>query len=712
MNDAMNAFPRWMAVALAAALLALAIGGAWFYRDQGRAVQHAAEEQLTSIGQLKANQIATWRADRLADAAVMTESPFFAQGVARFLAAPRDANAQPFLFRFRTLQEHYINILLVDPQGNALLSLTGETEIYEEQTAALGTALRERKPILTELYSGVQTLGPYIRVIAPIFAGAAPDGPPLGAVVLVSDASRFLYPLIQSWPTLSKTAETLLIRRDGQDVLFLNDLRHQPDTALKLRIPLSRTEVPSVMAVLGRQGMFQGTDYRGVEVLAVILAIPDSPWIMVAKQDTAEIFAEWRLRALAILALFMAMAGTLVAFGLFAWQRRKKAHYKTLYLSEARQRESEHNFRLLFENMTTGFALHEMIYDPNGQPLDYRFLQINPAFEKLTGARAQDLIGRTVKEVMPNTEQYWIDTYGKVALTGEPTSYENYAREIGRYFEARAFSPGKHKFAVVFSDITDRKRAEQSIAAKNKELEQIIYVASHDLRSPLVNVDGYGRELEYAVEAIQSALAAGNTSPAGLAAAVRAALSEMTDALGYIRNSTRQMDALLKGLLKLSRSGRAALTIGSLDMNLLVARVFSSLEFAAKQAGVELRVSDLPSCKGDEVQLTQVFTNLVANALKFLDPARPGVIRISGAIEHGHAHYCVEDNGIGIAPEHQENIFELFHRLDPSRTEGEGLGLTIVRQILVRLDGQVQVESKPGEGSRFHVTLPYAKLAT
>jgi signal transduction histidine kinase len=170
------------------------------------------------------------------------------------------------------------------------------------------------------------------------------------------------------------------------------------------------------------------------------------------------------------------------------------------------------------------------------------------------------------------------------------------------------------------------------------------------------------------------------------------------------------MDALLKGLLKLSRLGRAALTIGPLNMNRLVTRVVSSFEFTAKQAGVALRVSDLPACMGDEVQLTQVFANLVDNALKFLDPARPGEIRISGAIEHGQACYCVEDNGIGIAPEDRENIFELFHRIDPSGPAGEGLGLTLVRQILGRLDGQIRVESRPGGGSRFHVTLPNAKL--
>ncbi|MBI5550321.1 MAG: cache domain-containing protein [Desulfobacterales bacterium] len=311
MNSTMKAFPRWMAVAQATALLMLIIGGAWFYHDQEQALQLAAEEQLTSIARLKVDQIAAWRAERLGDAAVLMESQFLAQGVARFLANPDDANTQPLSSRLRSLQAHYqyIDALLVDPHGIVLLSLTGETTMHKDCGAALAAALRGRKSVLGELYIGTQTSGPYLSVVAPIFSGDAPDAPPLGAVVLISDASQFLYPLIQSWPTPSKTAETLLVRRDGESALFLNDLRHQPDAVLKQRIPLSRTDVPAVMAVLGRQGVFQGKDYRGVAVLAVLLPVPDSPWFMVAKQDKAEVFAEWRLRAFLILALFAAMAG-------------------------------------------------------------------------------------------------------------------------------------------------------------------------------------------------------------------------------------------------------------------------------------------------------------------------------------------------------------------------------------------------------------------
>lgn len=273
MNAPLKTFPRWMGVILVALLCALLILGVWFSRSEDRAVKRAAETRLRAIGRLKADQIAAWRAERLADASVLVESPFFAQGVARFLADARDSYARWFTLRFRSLQlhYHYDHVLLVDPQGRVLLHLVGQASLPDACRTALATALRERKPVLSELYAGAKDSGPNIATIAPIFADNAADASSLGAVILVSDANHFLFPLIQSWPTPSKTAETELIRRDGEAALFLNELRHQPDTALKLRVPLNRTDTPSVMAVTGRQGMFRGRDYRGFEVLAVIL---------------------------------------------------------------------------------------------------------------------------------------------------------------------------------------------------------------------------------------------------------------------------------------------------------------------------------------------------------------------------------------------------------------------------------------------------------
>ena len=131
--------------------------------------------------------------------------------------------------------------------------------------------------------------------------------------------------------------------------------------------------------------------------------------------------------------------------------------------AEETLRESEERYRSLVTKMMNGFALHEILCDDVGKPCDYRFLETNFAFEEMTGLKSSEVIGKRALEVLPQTESYWIDTYGKVALTGESIQFENYSQEFDKYFEVLAYSPQKGQFASVFTDITDRKKAEDTL---------------------------------------------------------------------------------------------------------------------------------------------------------------------------------------------------------------------------------------------------------
>jgi PAS domain S-box-containing protein len=161
--------------------------------------------------------------------------------------------------------------------------------------------------------------------------------------------------------------------------------------------------------------------------------------------------------------------------------------------AEKALRESEERFRSLFTNMTEGFALHEVITDAEGRPVDYRFLEVNPAFEKLTGLKRSELVGRRVLEVLPLTEAYWLENYGRVALTGESTHFENYSAELGRWYEAFAYQSARGQFAVIFTDITARKRAEEALRASEEQYRRLVELSpeaiyvNRDNRIELVN---------------------------------------------------------------------------------------------------------------------------------------------------------------------------------------------------------------------------------
>jgi signal transduction histidine kinase len=254
----------------------------------------------------------------------------------------------------------------------------------------------------------------------------------------------------------------------------------------------------------------------------------------------------------------------------------------------------------------------------------------------------------------------------------------------------------------------ERERLNAELESKNKELEQIIYVASHDLRSPLINIQGFNKEIDFILKSALPSLRKHQLADPECAGLVRAFDTEIPGHMEYIFNSLRKMDALLKGLLRVSRLGRDPVTFSTVDVQSLLGEVLGAFEFKMKAEGIVVEVGSLPPCRGDAVKMNQVFSNLVDNAIKYRAPGRPLVIRISGKAEDGRVVYCVEDNGIGIAPEHHARIFEIFNRLDPGKTEGEGLGLTVVSKIVVRHGGAVRVESEPGRGSRFFVAFPAA----
>lgn len=341
----------------------------------------------------------------------------------------------------------------------------------------------------------------------------------------------------------------------------------------------------------------------------------------------------------------------------------------------------------------------------------------NRGAEELYGYPESEVLGRISHEVLQTVfPEPWPKIEAALRLgnwTGELRHRTRSGKEllVAARLQLVGGEDGVPRVLETIRDITEQKLAEekltalaQSLSEKNKELETIVYIASHDLRSPLVNIQGFSRELIHSCNALRARLATISES-ANDSEVQRLLDSDIPEAVEFIQAGVTKIDILLAGFLRYSRLGRVALKLDRLEMNVLIENISNAMEFQIKELGVILKVEKLPACRGDSTLISQVFSNLIENAIKYRSPKRPCKIMISGHVEHGRAIYCVRDNGIGIAPEHQAKVFEIFHRLNPDATAGEGLGLTITQRILERHNGRIWVESERDKGATFFVSL-------
>lgn len=242
----------------------------------------------------------------------------------------------------------------------------------------------------------------------------------------------------------------------------------------------------------------------------------------------------------------------------------------------------------------------------------------------------------------------------------------------------------------------------------NQEIQRFAYIVSHDLRSPLVNVMGFTAELDAARKTISSFVdKLHEERPELVEAPVRQAADEdLPEAIGFIRASTQKMDRLINAILRLSREGRRTLAPDRIDANALVGDIVGSMQHRLVEAGVEVTVDPLPAIVTDRLAFEQILSNLLENAVKYLQPGRPGLVRVSGRAERDRLIYEVADNGRGIDPRDHERIFDLFRRSGTQDQPGEGIGLAHVRALAYRLGGLIEVRSELDRGATFRLSLP------
>ncbi|MEI6305590.1 MAG: ATP-binding protein, partial [Deltaproteobacteria bacterium] len=366
--------------------------------------------------------------------------------------------------------------------------------------------------------------------------------------------------------------------------------------------------------------------------------------------------------------------------------------------------KSEAKYRQLFHNQPTAYALHEIIVDAEGKPCDYRFLEINPAFEEYTGLKAADIIGKTQSEVIPNSESYWVETYGKVALTGEAINFENFSGELNKHYQVSAYSPEPGKFATAFVDISDR-----IIAVEEKQLLEQQLQHTQKLESLGVLSGGIAHDFNNILAII-----------VGYCSLTKMDYETAENNIAEIEKAAERAAALCRQML--AYAGKAQLSMSQINMRSLTDEMVTMLKATLPQnAEINPDLStDVPSINGDSSQIRQIIMNLIINASEAIGKEH-GEIRVSLAttdIKTGqseqdyngntippgkYVYLEVTDNGCGMDEETKWRIFEPFYT---TKFTGRGLGMSAVLGIIKSHGGALQLHSQLGQGTTFKVYLP------
>jgi PAS domain S-box-containing protein len=696
------------------------------YRNYERHYRAEVEKQLSAIAELKVAQIVQWRRERLANATYFLHTPYAAGCALNVLNEPAsNPNRQMFTAWLRAvlaegpyeqafLLDKRLDVGLVCPEGSS--KVMGEAVRHAAQEA-----LHSQQVVVADLHRETEDGPVYLSLIVPLVlrpestgdkvpaAGkdSFPSDRSAGLLVLQINANKELYPMIQLWPTPSRTAETLLVRRDGNDALFLNELKFMTNTALKLRTPLASTNVPAVKAALGQEGIIEGIDYRGVPVVAALRAIPDSPWTMVARMDLAELYAPLRERLWLTVLLMAALLLSVGASVGLVWREQRLRFYRERAEAgdEARRMVTvvrDSNDAITIQDFTGRITAWN-----RGAALMYGYgeaeaLQMN--IEHLTApgkvAEEKDFVRRLAAgEAVASLEtqrvtkdgrilEVWLTVTKLMDDAGEPIGIASTERDI------TACKRGEAEIRQL--NLTLEQRVHDRTAqleAANNELETFSYSVSHDLRAPLRAIDGFARILEEDYTARLD--------------------DEGRRLLGTICGEAKRMGQLIDDLLAFSRMSRQQVDSTPIDMTALAQAVFE--EHAAQATGrhLQFKAQPLPPAQGDPAMLRQALANLFSNAIKYTRPRAVAEIEMGGRAEGGDNLYYVKDNGVGFDMKYAGKLFGVFQRLHTEdEFEGTGVGLALVQRVIHRHGGRVWAEAKLDEGATFCFTIPLRKNGT
>lgn len=622
------------------------------------------------------------------------------------------------------------NVTLADGDGNQFLSTRlplGATLPRRDAMDSVRKAVASGRPHASEVFIGKLSGRHVVTVDAPI---STSDG--LRIISLTVDATTVA-------KALARTAlpESWLIALIDEQGVFVARSKDQDQW-------IGKPTRPELIDASRRsqKGMIYNKSVEGVPILNVFARVPGTDWKVLVGIPESVLYASVA-RPVSLLTGLIVLTAALTALLAFVFHRRLNlattrlvtiardplrsddgtavrnafaefdAIAQILKTAATRQQraiaelsESEERYHTLFNSIDEGFCIIEMIFDEQGSAVDWRYLEVNPAFEQQNGLR--EATGKRMRELAPDLEPYWFEIYGKVARTGEPIRFQSEAKALGeRWFDLYAFrigGPDSQKVAVIFKDITEAKRLEQALQVRNIDLEMAKSVAekaslaksnflssmSHELRTPLNAVLGFAQLLE------------SSSSPP---------TPSQKRSIDQILAAGWHLLELVNEILDLAQieSGRVVMSRDAVSLENVMTECKSMVEPLAHKRGIGLSfpLFDVPYfIEGDRVRIKQVLINLIYNAIKYNKPAGSVTVECTPAPPNS-IRISVRDTGPGLAPEQLAQLFQPFNRLDKEAgtEQGTGIGLVVSKRLVELMGGHIGVDSTVGVGSVFWIEL-------
>lgn len=685
---------RW--ILLTFITLGLVTCGIFYYLAERGRIRSERYDEIAAVTNLKVREIDQWRLERLADSRVFSKNPMIRKVVLDLVRAPGDVRLRSMIEEQLELERRlglYADAFVLDTTGRTLLPISGSSTVLDtSEIEVFNESIAMRRTVLTDLFRGHDGKV-HIDAMDVI---VDESGHPHAVVILRSDADDFLYPLIDSWPVPSSTAETILLEEKENGIVFLSNSPFRSGSALTLRVLLSSNMPIAVQAGSGKVGMFEGKDYRGKDVLADFRPIPSTRWLLVAKVDESEILAEARYRGvvvilLVILFIVFAMMGTA-----YAYRRDQVTIYRELSQTGLALRESEEKFRGLVEGSTSAIWIHD----------DKNFLYANPAALQMTGYSFDELSHLSVVELIHADFRESVTKRSEERMKGgeNPKHYEyQIVRKNGEavwidFSDAVIDYQGRRAIIASAYDISDRKRLEEQLiqAQKMDAIGRLAGGVAHDYNNMLAIIIGY------------TELAAMNLKKD----------DPVYRYVDLIRSTSKRGADLTRQLLAFAR--REIVSPKPIEPN---KSILSLQRMLQKLIGEDIALKFIPGrsiwiVKIDPTQFDQILVNLATNARDAIDGVGEIIIETSntvidetytgGKMSFAPGEYMklsFSDNGKGMDKETMDKIFEPFFTTKP-KGQGTGLGLSTLYGIVGQNGGSVDVYSQPGKGTTFQIYLP------